>query len=60
MIPDDSVFPAECDGVLCDHCVPYGCSPKAGVFTLPPIESNTGDSVALQDVELNVKLGAKA
>lgn len=25
MIPDESVFPAECNGVLCDHCVPYGC-----------------------------------
>ncbi len=51
MIPDESVFPADCNGVLCDHCVPYGCSPKAGIFTPPPTEPDSLDSVALQEAE---------
>lgn len=51
MIPDESVFPAECNGVLCDHCVPYGCSPKATLFDTPPTESDSAGGVALQGVE---------
>lgn len=50
MIPAESVFPTECDGKLCDHCVPYGCKNRlsgalARVLTLENLDSAYRDAM---------------